>query len=288
MVRILSWDVGIRNLSFCLAEVDENTKDVKIEDWDIINLMDDEINNQQLCSHISKMKPYKPCSKFAKFKLSNDKEYYCKAHKKNYKYSNPIVTKTDDRCKCSVDECTKKTRYIVDDKKVCPSHKCIIEKDFKKNYTLKTVKTINCSKIPLSVIADKMITILDSKFHHLLNCDLVLIELQPCLSAPTMKSVSVCLWMYLRMHGIHYHTNNSNMKECSFFRATNKLEFNENNTVENKSVYKNRKKTGVQNVVEYLDSVNDTTNKEKFISHKKNDDLADALLQILVYTKTKL
>ena len=39
-MKILSWDVGIYNLSYCILEKKEN--EVKIIDWDIVNLVDNE------------------------------------------------------------------------------------------------------------------------------------------------------------------------------------------------------------------------------------------------------
>ena len=44
-MRILSWDVGIYNLCYCILErtIDENkVKTIKIIDWDIVNLVDNE------------------------------------------------------------------------------------------------------------------------------------------------------------------------------------------------------------------------------------------------------
>jgi hypothetical protein len=39
-MKILSWDVGIYNLSYCILEKNENN--IKILDWDIVNLVDNE------------------------------------------------------------------------------------------------------------------------------------------------------------------------------------------------------------------------------------------------------
>ena len=39
-MKILSWDVGIYNLSYCVLESIENKIDIL--DWDIINLIDNE------------------------------------------------------------------------------------------------------------------------------------------------------------------------------------------------------------------------------------------------------
>ena len=40
-MKILSWDVGIYNLSYCILEKNENNE-IKIIGWDIINLVDNE------------------------------------------------------------------------------------------------------------------------------------------------------------------------------------------------------------------------------------------------------
>ena len=40
-MKILSWDVGIINLSYCIIEYDESTKAKNIFKWGIINLIDE-------------------------------------------------------------------------------------------------------------------------------------------------------------------------------------------------------------------------------------------------------
>jgi hypothetical protein len=39
-MKICSWDVGIYNLSYCILEQDDISKDIKIIKWDIVNLVD--------------------------------------------------------------------------------------------------------------------------------------------------------------------------------------------------------------------------------------------------------
>ena len=46
-MRVLSWDVGIINLAFCLIDFDKDTKKWEILDWDIINLTN---RNKMICS----------------------------------------------------------------------------------------------------------------------------------------------------------------------------------------------------------------------------------------------
>ena len=287
-MRIVSFDIGIKNLAYCMGEFNEETKELLIEEWDIINLLEDEINAQQKCSHISKMRPYRPCKHFAIFKTANEKEFYCKAHKKNHTKNPDYHCKIEKHTggeKCYEDECKKTSKYNINGGLYCPSHKVKLEKHYKQ-FKLKKHKTIKCNEYPICKIADKMITVMDGKYQHLLNCDLVLLELQPVLLGPKMKSVSNYLSMWFRMRGKHDRVNGSNIQEVKYYMATNKLKFNKENTKENESTYKNRKRTGIENVNDYFDVINDMENKEKFNTHKKKDDLADALLQILSYLQS--
>ncbi len=41
-MKICSWDVGIYNLSYCILEQDDISKEIKILKWDIVNLVDTE------------------------------------------------------------------------------------------------------------------------------------------------------------------------------------------------------------------------------------------------------
>jgi hypothetical protein len=41
-MKILSWDVGIYNLSYCLLEKKDDSDEIKIIDWNIVNLVDNE------------------------------------------------------------------------------------------------------------------------------------------------------------------------------------------------------------------------------------------------------
>ncbi len=41
-MKICSWDVGIYNLSYCILEQDDISKEIKILKWDIVNLVDND------------------------------------------------------------------------------------------------------------------------------------------------------------------------------------------------------------------------------------------------------
>ena len=69
-MKILSFDVGIKNLAYCLID----NKDYSIEDWGIINISVDPV-----CSHCNKQNG-KTCDKTAKV-VTEDGFYLCSTHK---------------------------------------------------------------------------------------------------------------------------------------------------------------------------------------------------------------
>ena len=102
-MKILSFDVGIKNLSFCLL------KDEVIEDWGILNICTDDV-----CDHCSK--DGKRCDKSAKFMCGDFQ--VCSAHKKLKQYSDKKfkkVSKKDnpmlDQGKCIVKTLQKKEDF---------------------------------------------------------------------------------------------------------------------------------------------------------------------------------
>jgi len=65
--RIISFDVGIKNLAYCILDV--NGEKTTIVDWNVLNLCDSSLSTPQpisVCSEILKNK--KPCGKTAKYK----------------------------------------------------------------------------------------------------------------------------------------------------------------------------------------------------------------------------
>ena len=251
---ILSFDIGIKNLAYCICKYDIDNKDVSIQEWGIINLLDDIFDKQEKCMYFGR----KRCNKVAEFKNNNGK-FYCKTHKKNHDKDN---TKT-------------LSSLIFKTKKQLT--------EYNKKHKLKKFKVEKCKDYPIDKLCDIIIQKFDKDYPHFLQVDYVLLELQPVLKAPRMKTISNYIYMYFRMNGIHYKKGDYVMKNVSYIMATNKLKFNENNCKSDIEDYSSRKFTGIENVVEYLKIIKDNDNLILFQSHKKKDDLADALLQILFF-----
>lgn len=79
-MNVLSIDVGLKNLAFCLFHIRSQT-DLSIKQWDILNLCGKPI---KCCSKTTKQIK---CDKTARF--CKDGHYYCKIHGKKTSFKVP-------------------------------------------------------------------------------------------------------------------------------------------------------------------------------------------------------
>ena len=111
------------------------------------------------------------------------------------------------------------------------------------------------------------------KIPELLNCNYILIENQPVLTNPTIKSISMLLFSY-------FINKNPNVR---FINAITKLNYDKERTKEylkeSKNKYKARKELSIMYTNEILQNVEiDSSLMLYYSSSKKKDDLADAFL----------
>lgn len=225
-MKILSFDVGIKNLSFCLLN------DTVIEDWGILNICTDDI-----CDHCSK--DGKRCDKSAKF-VDKDGFKVCPGHSKLKSYSDKKFKKV-----------SKKNNPMLD------QGKCIVENLQKKD--------------------------------TFLDVDLVVIENQPALKNPTMKSIQMMIYSYFLINGVC--NISSKIENMEMINARNKLKAYKGPVVHCiiKDKYKKTKFLGI----EYCKNMINESEQEKkfidlFVNSKKKDDLADAYLQGMYVLGLKL
>lgn len=224
-MKVLSFDVGIKNLAYCLLDDAKNT----IEDWGILNISADPV-----CSHQMK-----------------------------------------DRC------CDKSAKFIVDGVYLCPSHR-----------NLKKYKECKAKKVPkpknqLLLIGKNIVTLLDSK-PLFLEVDAVIIENQPALKNPTMKSVQMVVYSYFLVKGVCVE---SPIDTIELINARNKLKAYKGPPVpcEIKDKYKRTKFLGIQYCGHMIHGNTDIleTYRIQFQESKKKDDLADAYLQGMYWLGTQ-
>lgn len=243
---ILSIDVGIKNLAYCLIEKNKKTT---ILDWNIINLSNATKHTCQFCK------------KNANYK--NKQIFSCKVHAKKHGFLKEDLTNIHTFKKQELINILNKKKY----KHIEYDNKNNLLKIIKLNIFEK-IKTINCNKINLIDIGKNILTQFDKLFNHI-NIDHVLIENQISKIANRMKCIQGMIAQYFIMK------NNENIE---FISSINKLKCFTNK----KTNYNERKKLSIEYTKKYLVD-NQSTMITHFDNHNKQDDLADCLLQGLWY-----
>merc|ERR1711935_717315 len=237
-MKYLSWDIGIKNLSYCLMD-----KNKTILSWEIIDISG-ETKEQFLCKTIQKND--KECNKNAIFYNLNDFKFYCRKHSKTN--LDGLIELSKNRCCHKLKDgslCTKKAKFITDKKYIgyCGVH----SRNYDKN-NLNEIK--NDSKGSLDTIT-KILLMELKKRTFLLETDVILIENQPAFKNPRMKSIQMIIYTYFYMKGrIDVDNQEKYITRLLFLSASNKLKIKFDNK-------------------EILNSKIITTNK-----YKKNKDLA--------------
>lgn len=218
-MKLLSWDIGINNLAFCLLEYNCEYKKNKIE-----NIANDAIIHEWMIIDLTNSKKNVPIDKIA-ITLYNklDKLFI------NYEAISNIL---------------------------------------REHIQYQDINNIICNYLTSIMRVDK-----------------VLIENQPCLKNPKMKSIQILLYSYFILRGlVDKEKNDSKINEIVFVSASGKLKYCKDAEIDKryshlKSKYTKRKKMAIDYCKKYI-----SDNKlNYFNTHKKKDDLADSYLQALQY-----
>jgi len=263
--KILSIDVGMKNLAYCLFVIKD--KDYTILDWDVIDLC-----KQTRITCMGKNQKGGCCTKNSKY--FKKKNYYCKLHAKKFGFK--IPTK-EYNCK-SIKKLKINQMKIVAanyDLSFNKSYKKknfleLFETDLSNNY-FNTINFINTTQISLVTYGKQLKESFNNK--NFGEIDLVLVENQIGPLALRMKTLQGMIMQ-------HFIEKDFNVLEIS---PSNKLkEFLGNK----KTTYAERKKESIkitQNILLKHFFINKWTSH--FNTHKKKDDLADSFLQGLWYFK---
>jgi hypothetical protein len=277
-MKILSIDVGIKNLAFCLLEKDnENADKIGILEWDTVNLA------QQVEAKCCEIEKNSVCNKPAKF--TKDSKCYCLKHSKKQKFMIP----TSQLKPAFLNKQKINVLYqIADDYKIKYPPSCkkaevlALINDYIYNSCFEPIDNTSASKIDLVTIGRNI----QYKFDHILSeylptIDKVIIENQISPIANRMKTIQGMISQYFIM-------KNNNIT-IDFVNASNKLKTNNTNTEKNvKLKYSERKKLGIQQCLELLTQYNFQDWDEFFKKHSKKDDLADSFLQAIWFINNKL
>jgi hypothetical protein len=270
-MRIVSIDVGIKNLAYCIIEKSAEEIPYIIHEWDIINILGDES-----CSYCDNENIKITC------KFMDKKINFCKEHKNNHKKLLLDWDKIKENINECVDNsclvCNKKSKWLLNNNYYCTIHKnSIIKKNDKElvatKFKAKKVKSINADDLKLLLIQ-----ILDNN-KQLLDVDHVCIENQPSFKNPKMKGISdtIYTWFLIRgkidknITGIHFISPSNKLKIPKYEEEINK-EINES-----KNKYKTTKELSIKHCYRMLKDNQEYT--KKLDDSKKIDDLCDTWLQ---------
>lgn len=125
-----------------------------------------------------------------------------------------------------------------------------------------------------------------TEFH---NCDVILIENQPCMKNPIMKKIQCHLHAYFIIKG--FHNKDSKIELIKPINASNKLKVYDGPDLDIKqckSKYIMRKKYAVEHCKYFLEKYEENDYMEHYMKQKKKDDYADCYLQALYYFNTAI
>jgi len=287
-MKLISYDVGIKNLAYCICD-----EKMTIIQWDVIDLLN--INNKcSFCDNNADLL-------FYKYKL-------CKEHKKKVEeLKEPCTEKVNKDDKCII--CQKAAKCKIADKFLCNVHRKSFEN---KNYKIKETN-VTCDKISTAQFKYNLVTALDL-LPELSDVDTVLIENQPSFKNPKMKAIADTLCAYYLIRGV-VDKKRFELEDIHLIAPSMKLKLSPVEGMEDEKVLKldlKKKKKVEEKVEEKVDgeekeksgkmtykqgkdfairkclTLIDDTHKEFLKTHKKKDDLCDCYLQAYHYlTKIK-
>ena len=278
LMKILSIDVGIKNLAFCLFSNNDTTNNsYLIKKWNVVDLSTSEEVVKKCCGKEKKG----PCLKPAKYSKNN--QCFCIKHAKKEKYvlpSSDLKSSYINKQKLQklIDIVAKyKIPGIAEKPKKSDLVSLII--DFAKENCYEELVKTSASDIDLITIGKNIKLKFDNLFLEEANIDYVIIENQISPIANRMKTIQGQIVQYFIMSGI-------NVANIEFISASNKLKEFES---DDKTEYKDRKKLGIAKTQEIVQHNENFSNMlTYFNTHKKKDDLADSFLQGLWFIKNKI
>jgi hypothetical protein len=279
-MNLISFDVGIKNLAYCIFQFKDN--ELTVQDWNIINLLEPNKPLKTCTFEIKSKKQTKICGKKAKYTKADD--CFCETHAKMAIKQNGWFFPNDQLKQSILAKKSKDDLFVLGQeyqlfitipktKKECIEtilqhcgDKCL-EK-------IKKVKTKTANDTDLITVGKKMRIELD-KVECINSITHVAIENQISKIASRMKTVQGMLSQYFIMQDI--------CPIIEYISSLNKLK----DLTSNKEInsYKQHKSDSVEFCKLILGQNPSLGNFDDLFNVAKKDDLADAFLQGIWYLK---
>ena len=294
-MKLLSFDIGIRNMAMCCLELDKENNNLNIVQWDVLNLIELSNDKTYNCNQLNNPKTKKSaptcCTRKAKFMKNN--EFFCEKHAK----SSPFLIPTKET-KLSY---LKKQKL---DKIITIAHSLFLfennQEKWKKDDYVKRINDHYESKcleqianikkkagdVDLIDIGKNMKAELDKFVFD--DIQHVVIENQLSPLASRMKTIQGMLAQYFIMKyenvNIHFVSSANKLKQFED-KNNSKKEIEVKNNNSTNPNYKEHKKDGIFFTKEIIEKNNYFENWKEKMNTKKKDDLADCFLQGLWFFK---
>lgn len=285
-MKLISFDVGIKNMAYCIIEC--NDGNINVQDWNVLDLLDNEKKDKTCTFKMRKKKKgvevsSETCGKKAKHMNRFSGQTFCETHAKmaikqnNWFFVNNEF-KNSQLMKKSREELYNlgQNVQIFSNMPKTKRESLIMISDHCERRGLEKVKkekSKTANDIDLISVGKKMKTLLN-QIEGLENITHVIIENQISKIASRMKTVQGMLTQYFIMREICPH--------IEYISSSNKLK--DFDTKENS--YKQHKIDSIEISKKILD-INILGKWDLIFQTTKKDDLADAFLQGLWYLKNK-
>lgn len=272
-MKIISFDIGIKNLALCILEINSHNQIINIPKWTVLDVTQKH-NVSNKCNMCEKPAIWhKQIGVKGENVPLNNMYHFCKHHAKlSDKYEIPSIKyRKENVLKLKLSEL--KSLDIL-------NTSCVKKRDlldaynqyYDKHFFEQIQNKVNCNKINIIDVGRNIQSQLDMLFTEHDMVDVCLIENQLGPMAVRMKTIQGMVCQYFI---------NRNVKTIEFISSSNKLK----DFTKGKTTYKERKELSIQIMKEQLLNMQNEGLKTHFNNHNKKDDLADCYLQGLWWIK---
>jgi hypothetical protein len=288
-MKVLSIDVGIKNLAFCLFDKSPTLHQFKITKWDIINISEQEDNAK--CCFVEKSLV---CNKPAKFK--KDDTCYCLKHSKKQTLQIPTAEQKPafiNKQKIQKLYEIAEAHNIKYEAKIKKTDLINLINDYIKNNYFQTIESKHAADVDLFNIGINIKIKFNKLFEGEENIDYVIIENQISPIATRMKTIQGMIVQYFIMSSmkvthIEFISAANKLKDCSTKETTEHNNNKAQGVTNGKLNYSDRKKLGIAKCLGIVTSdFRFNEHIDYFNQHKKKDDLSDSFLQGLWFINNK-
>jgi len=295
---IISFDIGIKNLAYCIFVVGEKTSVLK---WNIVNLIQPEkntVSSNCTCMKAGKKKaPETVCGKKGAYADASGTSIFCAVHAKS---SGKIIP-----CK-EMSMSTIKSLKLDDLKTFCKTHSIAFADSDKKPdifakaeaaikaRTLVPIKVVkqNANHVHLVEIGKQIRMQLDEVLKGI-KVDIVILENQISPIAGRMNTIQGMLAQYFIMRDvislvpkIEFISSSGKLKDYKGSSDGTSKGLKGGSEVQEKTSYKDHKRDGIAFCRDFMTKNEGLrAHQEVFDSSTKKDDLADCFLQGIYYLK---